>query len=96
MHKYKEFLSYDTEEIQGEFISGEAIHTIEEARAREGERLADYSFVSRLIDVLAGRSLTLIESVLTDKNQQRAAKETLKALVSDVRDKAHREIYLGQ
>ena len=90
----KEVLFFSTEEIEGHAISGYKL-TIDE-RNISSKRLADYSYVSKLIDILAGRSLTLIESVMPEGKQQEKTKETLKMLVKDVRDKAYDEIYLGK
>jgi hypothetical protein len=99
MSKYKEFISYEsTETEEGEVVSGFAVNKIENVISLRPEtsRLADYSYISKLIDVLAGRSLTLIDATITERVQREALKDTLRGIVKEQREKAYNEVYQGK
>lgn len=96
--KYQEFISNVTSEVEGEFITGLCNIKIEEFDydAPSQSKLADYSYIMLLIDKLSARSYSLIEACITDKNQQAAMKLSLRGIIDEQRDKAYRELVLGQ
>lgn len=94
-HKYTEFISNRSTEIEGEFISGLCNLKITETEIIRGSRLADYSYFLVLLDKLAGRSYSLIEACIPDKKQQEAFKKSLRGIIDEQRDKAYRELELG-
>jgi hypothetical protein len=93
---FTEYVDYTTTIIDDDAIGGVAIYKVDDRKAFLNERLCSYAYLNHMIDILAGRSLTLIESIITDPRQQRAAKDTLKALVADQRDKVYGIVYRGE
>lgn len=83
-------------EVEGEVIKGLVNLKINEYEPGEKEKLADYGYILLLIDKLSARSYSLIEACVPDKAQQFAVKTSLRGIIDEQRDKAYRELVLGQ
>jgi len=98
-NKYTEFVSNPSTQIDGQLLRSERITKLTDddyQKVGVEARLADYTYVLGLIDKLAGRSYTLIEACISDKEQQKACKDTLRGIVAEQTEKAYQDLVQGK
>lgn len=78
--KYTQFITHSTEHLGGEKCDAyDSVEIAESEKALEGEKLADHSYILRVMGHLLGKVLTTVEASTSDKGQAKAIKDLMRS-----------------